>query len=926
MKKRIIVLALVLSMLASMFPVFAAEEAQVEQPLLTEEVQLQYDTEAYELLKYLQIIEMEPEALPNQITRGEFLKALDIMIGYGTYTSQEQLFSDMAVDDPYAPYINMLAKSGFITGYADGTIRLSEGITLDETLRLLLKAIGWDYFTDGNATAGQYYAQAQSADLLTGVTAGLNDLITGETAVTLLYNALTADLAEQTSFGEQDVEYTITEGNNLLYTIFGIVHLEGVLEGVDLTRLMGENDISPWHAVIDGVEVEYETNEIYDALGCAVSAYATEAEDGSLKLAFWVVSDDNEEVEIALEDIIEVGNGRLVAEQDGKERKYTYGSSVRILYNGASTGMLLSMDMFDGKNGSVRLIDNNRDGGYDVISVQAYKNYIVTDKDTTNSILYDASGDTSETIVLDTTVNDPYTIIYDEEGEEMKFSELDNNTVVSVYQSAEDAYQGYIRAYVSTQAIIGTVQEVINGGDSIMVNGETYELSAGAKEKSGSALTAGANVTLRMDIYGLVALVDLSPSTGMVYGFVSHAVMEHGFESGVNFKIFTQEGTFITAKAAEHIVIDGNRYTKDSTEILNALNRAAAQLFGSAPSGFCASLVRYRMDADGNISVMDTVLNKDGSAGSRYNGMEDTDDALYTMGGKTAERLQTGSPYWQLGASYFFDSTVPMFIYPSTLEELDDETLYDVTYGTNELLGGIQYTVTGFSSNGEKLMVEAMGMKTSDRSNDYASETKPAVVTGISEVVNEEGEELYAISMLDNAGLAKAYAEKDFAFSGLRDPNNEDVQLPMTVDQLKIGDFLRYRVDGDGIIKDITLYYRADGDIDVADLTIKDQYAACFRKGYILEKYDDGALICYTDDIADLENPDLSTCELLPAANTNASYYQFTPAEPGSSRTNPIVETATYETLKSYRTAGADCSKVVVHAVYLIPRTIYIVD
>ena len=175
MNRRFTALVLVLSMLVCVFPVFAADEA-----LPAQQAEPQYDTEAYELLKYLQIVELEPEALSGGITRGQFLKSLDILVGYGTYTSQEQLFSDMTPDDPYAPYINMLAKSGFIQGFPDGTIRLSSSITLEEATRLLLKAIGWDYFANANTTSGQYYSQAQSAELLDGVTAGWAETIAAQ--------------------------------------------------------------------------------------------------------------------------------------------------------------------------------------------------------------------------------------------------------------------------------------------------------------------------------------------------------------------------------------------------------------------------------------------------------------------------------------------------------------------------------------------------------------------------------------------------------------------------------------------------------------------------------------------------------------------------------------------------------------------------
>lgn len=156
--------------------------------------------------------------------------------------------------------------------------------------------------------------------------------------------------------------------------------------------------------------------------------------------------------------IISIEGNKLEAysDDDSKTKTYKLKNAVPVVYNGASTGKAFNMDMIEGKTGSVKLLDNNGNGAYDVVFADIYENYVVSYVDTENMIIYD-KFDTSKTLCLDNTQDEPYVAVYDVHGKEISIVSAKENNIVSVYESDDDSYQKYIKAYVSNSTASGEV-------------------------------------------------------------------------------------------------------------------------------------------------------------------------------------------------------------------------------------------------------------------------------------------------------------------------------------------------------------------------------------------------------------------------------------------------------------------------------------
>ncbi len=78
----------------------------------------------------------------RNITRAEFVTAVIRMMGINP-TSNKNLFSDVARDSVYTPYISYAAEIGIVSGYDDGTFRPYNPLTREESVVILSRAFGF---------------------------------------------------------------------------------------------------------------------------------------------------------------------------------------------------------------------------------------------------------------------------------------------------------------------------------------------------------------------------------------------------------------------------------------------------------------------------------------------------------------------------------------------------------------------------------------------------------------------------------------------------------------------------------------------------------------------------------------------------------------------------------------------------------------
>lgn len=155
----------------------------------------------------------ENGSLTNQVTRAQFAQMLvaasaykDAAEGYGS-----SLFKDLKGDHWASGYVRIAIEQGWMTGYADGSFRPDQAITLEEGCTSLLKMLGYDSKTLKGAYPAAQLSKSSSIGLLDDVSARQGSKLNVQDCIDLFYNLLTTETSTGTVYGTT-LGYSITNG------------------------------------------------------------------------------------------------------------------------------------------------------------------------------------------------------------------------------------------------------------------------------------------------------------------------------------------------------------------------------------------------------------------------------------------------------------------------------------------------------------------------------------------------------------------------------------------------------------------------------------------------------------------------------------------------------------------------------------------
>ena len=153
-------------------------------------------------------------------------------------------------------------------------------------------------------------------------------------------------------------------------------------------------------------------------------------------------------------------------------------------------------------------------------------------------------------------------ILEDAKGSEVKFEELKEWTVLSVYKNTD-----YIRAIVSTESVTGKLDERSEADKTIGIDGKHFEIADNREFKD---YTLGLEGTFYLDAQGKIAAYDAEVKKGSQYAYLVAAGTSGSISSYLDIKYFAEDGSVVTAEAASKIKIDGTTYS-DAEEAYKAL-------------------------------------------------------------------------------------------------------------------------------------------------------------------------------------------------------------------------------------------------------------------------------------------------------------------------------------------------------------------
>ncbi len=780
------------------------------------------------LLRYLNVtLNGDVISYDKEITRGEMAHILAKVTNANAFSGSESYYYDVPMEYLYADEILSLTDMGVFRGDGNGYFRPDETVSEAEIEKMFVAALGYDDLKD----MASYQQTARRIGVADGVT--LDGVVTYEEALLMAYNTLHCSMLEWKLYGADGSKGLPSQEIMAIEAYHGLIYQKGIVDGVPGTTLILPDDSIPeGHIKIDGTL--YVCNNHDDLLGYSVEFYVKKSKSDSLRpeVAYIHANDYiNRTLVIQAEDVIgKIANNQFSYYVNSNEKTVKIVEVPDVIYNGIAYPEYVAADLKPG-TGSVTLIDHDNDDVYDVISISTYEYVVIDSVNTNDQIIYGrypkkeyGSAERDYEMVLKHGSLNAY------------LGSLKRGDVVAIKTSKNTT--GSMK--ISVERVLDSVTGPIEGisGNDYIIAGKVYERIDGTTVDS--ELKLGDTVTAYSH-NGVCAAIIHAENDSYQYGYiVGVADMGTAFSSEIHIKLVNRNNEMVEYTLGKKVVLDEKSVnTSKFDNVAIPLKTAAAISYRTGAENLpYAQVVRYRLNNDGVITHLDTatydqsVESKDSLQLSFSEANEGVDRMMWNGANQVFNIAPTGSSERKIA----FHATDIWGLSESDRDDIKYWKYKSLTSGTRSYTrssGTFEaYNIDPVTKLAAlTLMYETEGQSVSPAGN-YSQ--KPGIVTGLDQVLNEEGEVVTRINLIGISGGITSYPVAR--------------ELEGSVATLKEGDIIDIAVSKGEIVV-YTLIYSVDSGMVAGnpytkndDMAITD-YARALRLAYgTAVSYQDGFL------------------------------------------------------------------------------------
>lgn len=770
LKKYVSCILILTVIAATAFCVTAADDTADEQPegFSANALEQKY-LDAADMLVQLGILQGDSYGdlrLENEITRAEFSTLISKLLGMDTATTgiRTPFFSDVPETHWAVADIGVLTAMRIVNGYDDGNFYPDETITVEQAIKILVCALGYEYVADmhGGYPTG-YFIAASDCGILRGVDYTSAEQLTRAKAALLIYNALFADIAEYRGSGTSD-NYVITEGETLLTRKLNIHGYEGIITGTDATRLASSSRLPDNMVEINNVLYDAGTTQASQYLGYHVEFFVREGDTTGIQTIVAIRNKDTEVLEVKPKNVKSLSFTRLEYFDNDRLRNVGISSTADFIYNGVAD---LAFNPADIQVGSchVELIDNNGDSRFDVVSVCEYVDFYVDRVDMENSKIFDKNDFTR---VLDLNSQDVNFDIY-ENGTMLTLQDIKSNDVLSAAISKDKTY---VKIEVSRSRIAGPL-EGFSDGDCI-IDGEEYEFSASYPDNK--TINIGDVGTFYLNIDNQIVAFDWKAD---LYDEKYAYLIDYnaGSLDSYRFKLFSQDGEMLVLESAEEIKLNGEK----NADIMNGLLRrdsAGNVEYDENNHARKDQLIKFRTNDAGEIVEITTALHG-------YHENEFSLAGTARVGEYAPNRGRIG------GYGYTGDT---LFMRVPSLDKEENFAMID----QSRIAQGSSFEIEAYDCNDVNFPQIIVIRTDAEGAAEDIDHLEPvSIVLSVTKCL-VDGEEAYRLHALrDGVEIAVDSVADDVGAKAI-DPKNVFFNTEKTIKDLKRGDVIQYGLDSEG--------------------------------------------------------------------------------------------------------------------------------
>lgn len=729
------------------------------------------------LLKNLGFVDDKfgPKSGKDLVNRSQFASMLAYLRGFdGSYVNDSRKFVDISADYWCAGQIYALNEAGLIHGTSEDMFSPNDYITYPQVIKCLVSLLGYDVQAEqlGGYPNG-YLSAASQIGLVGNNKAGAVDF---STVAKLIVKAMDTELLEQTLSVGGEITYSKSKYQTPLKKYNDIYHDTGIMTDNGITTLTGNTRVGAKSVIINNTTIDKGDCDVEEYLGYRLKYYYKNDGNDNMTLIFAVPYSTN--VIKLTDDMVDIehpqfSKKRIYYVSDRGNSFYKIDDYADVIYNGKAYPAF-DDDTLKITQGSLTLIDNDGDGDYDIINVDAYRSLYVSSIDTDNEKIYDKYGSFVEYGKFNTVK------FYTSDGSPATIKAVSKKQVLSVFESLDNSL---VKIIISTEGITGRVDTIKNIATKtssmtpaqiatfkkdaretrIVIGEEEFALSsefinAVASGYQGASIpTSGLTYIFHLDNNRKIAGIE--DPTGKQYAYlISMKYVTHGEMSGLTkVKVFMQDSSIINTVFAKNVRIDGTKLSGHSDGADGVCSYSG---FYKTNGDFKRQPIKVRLNNLGEITEIETAkdLKSLSTAGLGYNpkneftrcdSNSDTDSSITVgWGGTQTHRFE---PYTLANDAIIFN------IPPDS--EFDEDELGIIS--VNSLVESTKYPVKLYDSDASwacKFAVIQAGAST-----DWL--LAPCLVASIGvEVIDEDGTVAKVVRGLENTKMVKYVENKPGIF------------------------------------------------------------------------------------------------------------------------------------------------------------------
>lgn len=514
-------------------------------------------------------------------------------IGKNNISSEVKLLMDLGIVEHYYPNASLkrtaLKNCVTIVGGSDVlynkyfTDNNSETKTLNfnEALIVMMDLTGYASFAKENGgSESDYYNTALRYGLLDDVNlSDAKNKLTAEQYLKMVHNALTVKLV---SYDYSN--YKISKDDTLLNSFLKLEKVEGIVNANSYSALNGLGNAGKDRIRIGNKN--YSVEKIKDSdeyLGFYVIAYVN---DDNKIVSLSVDNDMNKMMDFDNSSELEESSSKqtfIYYNDAGKKKTLNVDKYADLMYNYSPVTAYTS-DFYTIENGTIKLIDNDGDGKYDVVIKKEYNSFKPLSKSDFYYTVTDRLGNVYD--IGELLRDESYHGIRDINGNPCTYDDIkvsgnvsvltkkNSNVVTEIIVFDDIKYEGEYEAYYSSD-------DEYQIGDRKFKMGHIYSLL----NKGKFPYNLGANVLVYLDPMGKI--IDAETTTAEYkYAWLVDITEE---AKKVEFKIFTQDDKMMTYEADKKIKINEKKI--ESSEIMSK-----NELYGNGKVR--EQLIKYKLNSD----------------------------------------------------------------------------------------------------------------------------------------------------------------------------------------------------------------------------------------------------------------------------------------------------------------------------------------